>query len=529
MSGEPISRRRALQLGLVGAGSLTIGAVGLGIQGWPPFGQATTPASGSPATPEAGNGEVLAEPQVLASADGVLDVDLRVAATDVVVAGRRVRMLSYNGTVPGPTLHLRPGDRLRVRLANELGPDEPAHPRPGRLRDRGEYNFHHPNSTSRPRTRHHSRLDDPTNLHTHGLAVSATGASDNPFVRIDPGETFEYTIDVPEDHPTGVFWYHPHHHGMVADQVFGGLYGAIVVDTESWDVAGARILLVSDVTVAGGRVAQASRPERMHGRIGQTVLVNGQVGPELTAPAGSTQRLLVINACTSRYLDLDPGGGRLRVRGFDGGQFAAPIAHDRVLLAPGNRADLELDVPAGGSVLTARRYDRGEVEMGMMGGVADEADATLLTVRPGQGAAPPLPAARTTAARDLRAATVARRRTLDLTMGMGRGGMSFLIDGKTFDAGRVDQQVRLGEVEEWTLRNGSTMSHPFHLHVWPMQLIRAGGVPLEVVDRRDVVDVPAGSEVVVRIAFDAFAGTTVYHCHVLDHEDLGMMGVIEAV
>ncbi|WP_372594591.1 multicopper oxidase family protein [Actinotalea sp.] len=493
MTPEPISRRRALQLGLLGAGTLTIGVVGLGTQGWPPFGTSARGdgATASPDADAADRGASLIEPELLASAAGILDLDLLVAESDVVVAGRRVRMLTYNGTVPGPTLHLRPGDRLRVRLANGL--------------------------------------DSATNLHTHGLVVSAEGSSDNPFVRIDPGDAFEYTIDLPEDHPTGVFWYHPHHHGTVADQVFGGLYGAIVVDTEPWDAAEARILVVSDVTFADGRVAAVSRPERMHGRAGRTVLVNGQVAPELTVPAGSTQRLLVINACTSRYLDLDPGSGRLRVRGFDGGQFPEPVSGDRVLLAPGNRADLELDVPAGGAVLTARAHDRGAVEMGM-GGVVDEADATLLTVRAGTGVAAPLPPVRAGVARDLRSVTVDRARTLDLTMGMGRGmgRMSFLIDGKEFDAGRVDQQVRLGDVEEWTVRNSSTMDHPFHLHVWPMQLVRAGGETVELVDRRDVVDVPAGQEVTVRIAFDTFPGTTVYHCHVLDHEDLGMMGTIEA-
>ena len=107
------------------------------------------------------------------------------------------------------------------------------------------------------------------------------------------------------------------------------------------------------------------------------------------------------------------------------------------------------------------------------------------------------------------------------------GGMGFTIDGQVFDATRVDQQVRAGAVEEWEIRNTSSMEHPFHLHVWPMQLIESGGVPVDVVSRQDVVNVPARSSVKVRIAFEAFTGRTVYHCHILDHEDLGMMGVIE--
>ncbi|MDO8107630.1 multicopper oxidase domain-containing protein [Isoptericola sp. b441] len=85
-------------------------------------------------------------------------------------------MVTYNGTVPGPTLRMRPGDRLRVHLANEL--------------------------------------DEPTNLHTHGLLVSRTDNGDNPFLRVAPGETFDYEITLPADHPPGLFWYHPHHHGQ---------------------------------------------------------------------------------------------------------------------------------------------------------------------------------------------------------------------------------------------------------------------------------------------------------------------------
>jgi FtsP/CotA-like multicopper oxidase with cupredoxin domain len=290
------------------------------------------------------------------------------------------------------------------------------------------------------------------------------------------------------------------------------------------------VLVVSDVTFSAGRVAEVSRAERMHGRVGETVLVNGGPAPTLTAPAGSVHRLLLVNACVSRYLDLDLGGAQLLVRGLDGGRSREPQPRERVLLAPGNRADLEVEVPATGAVLTARAHDRGSVERGMGARRATvEMDATLLTFRVDATAPePPAPGRPSDGVppRDLRAADVARRRSLDLSMGMGAGGMGFLIDGRSFDAGRIDQQVSLGAVEEWTVRNATAMSHPFHLHVWPMQLLSSGGALVPGVELRDVVDVPPRGEVVVRIAFDRFPGTTVYHCHVLDHEDLGMMGTI---
>jgi FtsP/CotA-like multicopper oxidase with cupredoxin domain len=116
---------------------------------------------------------------------------------------------------------------------------------------------------------------------------------------------------------------------------------------------------------------------------------------------------------------------------------------------------------------------------------------------------------------------------MGMGMGMGGGGTSFTIDGKAFDPDRVDQAVTVGDVEEWTLLNTSPMDHPFHLHVWPMQVLREGTYAPEEVTWRDVVNIPAHGSTVVRIPFDRHTGRTVYHCHILDHEDLGIMGLIQ--
>ena len=124
--------------------------------------------------------------------------------------------------------------------------------------------------------------------------------------------------------------------------------------------------------------------------------------------------------------------------------------------------------------------------------------------------------------RDLRGAAIARRRELAFAMSMGGSAMNFTIDGRKFDPARIDQTVKAGTVEEWTLANTSPMDHPLHLHVWPMQLVEENGQPLHQPTWQDVVNIPARGK--VRIAFD-FAGRTVYHCHILDHEDQGMIGV----
>ena len=102
------------------------------------------------------------------------------------------------------------------------------------------------------------------------------------------------------------------------------------------------------------------------------------------------------------------------------------------------------------------------------------------------------------------------------------------IDGRPFDPARTDVVTRLGTVEEWTYVNHTGMDHPLHLHVWPMQVVSIDGRPVEDVVYQDVVRVSAGGETTVRIPFEDFDGRTVHHCHINDHEDAGMMAVVEA-
>ena len=483
---EPITRRNALMLGGVGAAAVIAGGTGL-TWAW------TSGAGQSP-------GPSLAEPRILRSADGKLTVRLTTAEARVPISGTQVAALTYNGTLPGPTLMVRAGDRIAVSLEN--------------------------------------RLSSPTNLHTHGFHVSPRGNSDNPLVMIRPGETFDYEFQLPDAHPPGVYWYHPHHHGLAADQVFGGLFGAIIVeDSTPIETTRERILIISDLSFdPSGQVAQATQMDRMAGREGNTTLVNGQVNPELTAKPGERERWRVINACTSRFLKLRLDGQKLQLLGKASGRFSLPELVEEVLLAPGNRADLLVTTSAGTSILRTLSADRGSA--GAMMGPRSSTDANLATLTVAGASAPAAPAIPSQPApRDLRTAPLTGRRTLTLAMGGGMGGMGgmgtgsgmmgFTIDGKSFDPARVDTAVAAGAIEEWTVRNTSPMDHPFHLHVWPMQLIEQSGQKTSSPIWQDVVNVPARSSVRVRIAFDDFTGKTVYHCHILDHEDNGMMGLIE--
>ena len=189
-----MTRRTVLVLGAVGlAAAVTGGGAFLWLQ--VNGGRPTVPDAVPPSGPGAPSAGILREPEALTSSRGRLDLTLTAALTDVVISGAQFRALTYNGSLPGPTLRVRPGDRISLGFSN--------------------------------------KLDAPTNLHTHGLRVSPEGNGDNSFVTVEPGAIFEYEFRLGRDHPPGVFWYHPHHHGNVAEQIFGGLYGAIIVEDAS--------------------------------------------------------------------------------------------------------------------------------------------------------------------------------------------------------------------------------------------------------------------------------------------------------
>ena len=240
----------------------------------------------------------------------------------------------------------------------------------------------------------------------------------------------------------------------------------------------------------------------------------------------------------ARCLRLQLDGQQMQLLGMDSGRFPAPETVEELLLTPGNRADLLMTATTGDAVLRTFYQNRGSMPA-MMGpgfGARNPADqpngAALATLRvSGDPFASPTSAPAQQALGDLRSAAVGARRQIVLAAGMGMGGgagmMRFTINGREFDEARTDTTVAAGNVEEWPLTNTSPMDHPFHLHVWPMQIIEQNGQGTNTAIWQDVVNVPANGRVKVRVAFKDFRGRSVYHCHILDHEDLGMMAAIE--
>jgi FtsP/CotA-like multicopper oxidase with cupredoxin domain len=468
----------------------------------------------------------------------LVEVDLVAGLTRTTVAGRSVNLATYDGAFPGPLLRFREGDRVRLRLTNRLG--------------------------------------EPTNLHLHGLHVPT--AVDDPEKVVDDGETLVYEFELLPG-SAGTYWYHPHAHGRVAEQLFRGLAGPLIVDAGDGDLpelAGVHeeVLLLKDLSIQGSRVAPHTADDWLNGKEGEFVLVNGRERPRIIAPGGLS-RLRVVNACNARAFQLQLEGHELTVLGAGIGFAEQPISVESLLLAPGERADLLVTLGEIGDVsLVALPYDRGADMSGMdamggmgemggmgkmggmgemggvagMGGMGEMSGATRASDAAHHGArgrlgntdtivlatlagaeswpAPRLPD-HLAALPSYDAREAQRRRRIVLSEEMGTGPVRFLLNGRSYEPGRIDFVCEFGSFEIWDVVNEADMDHPFHVHVDPFIVLSRNGRPEPVRMWRDTVNLSEGEHVEILVPFEDFSGKVVYHCHIVEHEDRGMMGLFE--
>jgi FtsP/CotA-like multicopper oxidase with cupredoxin domain len=271
----------------------------------------------------------------------------------------------------------------------------------------------------------------------------------------------------------------------------------------------------------------------MQGARGDVVLVNGTPDARVRVPAGLV-RLRLLNASNAREYHLAFTDARaFQWIATDGGLLEAPVERRSLSLMPGERAEVVVDFSDGGEALLFTRPDGNLPMMGMMGGrpgaplpvLAFEASA-------GTGAHRTLPRRLASHERpDPGRVERVRRFSLDMGMmgmGMGRGGRGgdmFSINGRSFDMGRIDERVRLGDTEIWEVA-ADMMAHPFHVHGVHFHVIGRGGGAAGPADAglKDTVRVREPVRLLVRFTQPTRGRPYMYHCHILEHEDMGMMG-----
>lgn len=416
----------------------------------------------------------------------VVEVALRaeVAAVDldgIVSEAWGYRDLGGTGevTVPGPLIDVPAGARLRVRLENAL-----------------------PESTT---------------LHFHGVRLpNAMDGTDLTQGLVRPGETFTYDFVVSD---AALYWYHPHFE--TPSQVWKGLYGAARGTGDS-PAGRDRVFVLSDLTVdaEGRRVLDVPLDQRRDGRQGERVRVNG-------APAGGTialarsERWQIVNACTARFFTLATTGRPLTIIGTDAGAVAVPYERDALRLAPGDRVELFVSLPAGATTeLLALPTDRA-------GRVPAGETVTLWTAT--RTALDGLPPVIATAAGALPVSSGTPGlpvRSVRLGQGVApNGDPIFSVDGVPWPF-ETPYEEALGATAIWDVRNDTDYDQAFHLHGFFFRVLEVDGVAPAHATLEDTAEIPRHASARLLISFDA-AGAWMFHTHVLDQAELGMMSHVE--
>lgn len=542
------SRRHVLKLGAALAGA--------------PLAMACSPspgtAVGSGSTAPTGAGGTVTSPSLTApgsvrttalvrSENGVLTTTLtpRPAVVDI-GAEKSITTWAYDGLLPGPTWEINPGDVLRVELVNDLPAGTPA----GASAAPADHSGHDMSSDPMPMDRPHEWTT--TNLHYHGMHVSPEGNGDDVFLTVEPGQRYQYEIEVPKDHPGGLFWYHPHRHGGVTQQIRGGMAGAIVIRgsiDEVPEVAAAaeQLMVIQAIEVDQNFAVPAPIPdptssEAFFPRNQILYPINGGLNPTLTMRPGEVVRWRILNAAEGKFINLVADGLELHVIAWDGLTLPEPELVPNLFLSAGNRVDVLVRAVEPGSVQLQCTPSSSQ-KPGTQGvpGSTEGLSPELVTrpIATVQVAGEPVTMALPTElpAWDQEIGPIVRTR--EVTYSVERDGTEFEdfgVDGQQFMATNPPYQVKLGTAEEWTIVNGLDGKYPqhahvFHIHVNPFKITKINGQVLDKPLWRDtyILTGTNGDSFTFQTNFLDFTGKFVDHCHIVSHEDLGMMETIEVV
>jgi FtsP/CotA-like multicopper oxidase with cupredoxin domain len=477
--------------------------------------------------PAPGGTSVAAFPQApeIVATNGVA----RLAISAVLDPHTLMPAFSYDGTLgSAPTLRVHRGDRIEIAYTNALPANDP--------------------------------MGNATNLHFHGLVVAPRAPGDEVLHTLAfPGQTLHYVVNVGAEQQPGLYWYHPHAHGNTFRQVgLGGMSGAIVVEGIERDVPEVaamreRLLVVRDVADSLDTNVLRDHPElapqEREGSAsnqpcaryaGTHLTLNGTIDPAIPFAPGETQFFRMLNATASRFLDISLGRANLRLVARDGVPLDAypgartrvPFAH--LVLAPGARAEFLVSGARPGDRLETACYDSGP------DGDPDPA-GVLATISASDAVAAPSPPGAPVPETNPLARAIpppARDREVDFTETNRNGASTFEINGAPYDPSAPPLFViKSGTIERWTIVNESREVHAFHIHQVHFAPVSVDGRPVE----RNWLDtltiapakhlpggalVPSRSVVLVDFRDPIVRGTFVFHCHLLDHEDGGMMAKV---
>ncbi|WP_369373836.1 multicopper oxidase family protein [Promicromonospora sp. Populi] len=404
--------------------------------------------------------------------------------------GVETRTWGFDGAYLGPTLRAERGEQVAVEVTNDL--------------------------------------DEPTSVHWHGMHLPAA-MDGGPHQAVEPGATWRPTWRI--DQPAATLWYHPHPHGATEQHVYRGLAGLFLLDDDAsraadlpqtYGVDDIPVIVQDKVLDDDGQLEltdDGSEP----GTLGGVVMTNGTVGAyqEVTT---ERVRLRLVNGSTARTYQLGFADRDVDLVATDGGLLDAPVRLDEVRLSPGERAEVIVELAPGETTrLRSVEADLGSLAAPFAMGANDEFD--VLELRAADRLAPsPEPAwgaARDASSDELHEDDVTVTRTFELDEDQ--------INGQSMDMSRIDEVADVGATEVWKLRSTVPMPHSFHVHDVQFRVLSIDGQapPPELAGRKDTIYLESGREYRLLMRFDDYADPDtpyMYHCHMLMHEDAGMMG-----
>ncbi|MFI5754236.1 multicopper oxidase family protein [Streptomyces sp. NPDC051569] len=424
------------------------------------------------------------------TADGTRVFDLRMQAGETEFQdGQKTPTWGFNGSYLGPTLRAERGEKVQVRVRNTLA--------------------------------------EASNVHWHGMHLPAT-MDGGPQRMIAPGTTWSPSWKITQ--PAATLWYHPHPMGETEDHVQRGLAGMFILDDTASralalpDTYGVNDLpvIVQDTKFDGARFVHAHGLTRTVGFLGDRTMVNGTLDPYKEV-GDERVRLRLLNASTARTYDFGFDDSReFSLIGTDGGLLEKAAATDRIQLSPGERAEIVVRVrPGERTVLRSYPLDIGQDFYNQrFNGGDDTFDILELRAKKQLRRSPALPTALGKPEVPDGSHAV-RGRSFDLALPG--------INGHKMNMGRVDETVTRGTTEIWTIRNNNGMPHNFHIHGLQFTVLSVNGREPRPALRgaKDTVFLPSGTTVKLAMRFDGPADPDtpyMYHCHLLSHEDQGMMG-----